>query len=292
MIRNDYESKLLQLTFCVSLQGPRRSLITAPRFSNISEHSEEDEAQVRSPPRSRSLQKRSGGLLNESVPRETEQRPKKKPFEIVDSDDDDDDDAIVSRPRRSLDTGMNQQRPSLSRSNRPLSPSLSSPREESRITTVESRPGLSRSTGQLAINRDLGDSESSRDDNLQRPGLSRSKRPLSGQRPSLNRNSGSGGDREKETDSRASSSRRSSIPVGSEEDSEDDVVVTGKKVTTSGIDKKAGRPSLTRRSPAKTPRKYLHALINSEPFKKRFFSRRSEAIWRKKPNLRRNNKLL
>ena len=246
-------TKALCLTFCVSLPGSRRSLITAPRFSNISEHSEEEEAQVTSPPRSRSLQKRSGGLLNESVPKETEQRPKKKPFEIVDSDDDDDEDeAIVSRPRRSLDTGMHQQRPSLSRSSRPLSPSSSSSRrEDSRVTTVEGRPGLSRSKGQLAANRDPGYSEASTDDNVQRSGLSRSKRPLSGQRPGLNR-SGSAADKDKETVSRASSSRRSTMPAGSEEDSEDDVIVTGKKKATTGSDKKTGRPGLTRRSPGNT----------------------------------------
>ena len=231
-------------------------MITAPQFSNISEHSDEDDALVTSPPRSRSIQKRSGGLLNESTPKETEQRPKKKTFEIVDSDDDDDDDdddAIVSR-RRSLDTGMSRQRPSLSRSSQARSPPAPSPRESSRVTTVESRPGLSRSTGKVAVNRDLADSE---DEDLQRPGLARSKRPLSGQRPSLNRS----GDRETEN-SRASSLRRSSLPVGSEEESdEDDVIVTGKKTRSTGGDKKAARPSLTRKSPASTRKNFSAFLL-------------------------------
>ena len=237
-----------------SLEGPRRSLITAPRFSNISEQSEEEEARVTSPKGSGSLQKRSAGLVNFPAPKETWERPKKKTFEIVDSDDDDDDnDATVSRSRRSLDTGVSQPRPSLSRSSRALSPPSTSPREESRVAAAESRPGLSRTTGHLATHRDLGDSESSKDENLQRPGLSRSKRPLSGKRSGSNRSSGGvgGGNKEKEN-SRTLSSRKTSLTAGSEEDSEDDVIVTGKKKTATGDEKKLARPSLTRKSPANT----------------------------------------
>ena len=200
-------------------------MITAPRFANISENSEEDDAVVTSPSRPRSIQKRSGGLLNDSSPRETEQKPKKKTFEIVDSDDDDDDDdATISRPRRSLDTGLSQKRPSLTRSSRAASPSASSPREVL---------------------------ESSKDEAPQRPGLSRSKRPLSAKRPSLD---GSGGsDNGERKNSRASSSRKSSLPAGSDEHSDDDdVVVTGRKTKVTGGDKKPARPSLTRKSPAST----------------------------------------
>ena len=240
---------------CFSLEGPRRSLITAPRFSNISEQSEEEDARVTSPKRSGSLQKRSAGLVNVSAPKEAEERPKKKAFEIVDSDDDDndDDDAIVSRSRRTLDTGVNQKRPSLSRSSRALSPPLTSPREGSREAAVESRPGLSRTTGHLARNRDLGDPESSKDENLQRPGLSRSKRPLSSKKSGSNHSSGGvGGSNKEKENSRTLSSRRTSVTADSEEDSEDDVVVTGKKKTASGDEKKAARPSLTRKSPAST----------------------------------------
>ena len=219
----------------VSLEGPRRSLITAPRFANISENSEEDDAVVTSPSRPRSIQKRSGGLLNDSSPRETEHKPKKKTFEIVDSDDDDDDDdddAIVSRPRRSLDTGLSQKRPSLTRSSRAASPSASSPREVL---------------------------ESSKDEAPQRPGLSRSKRPLSAKRPSLDGNGGS--DNGERKNSRASSSRKSSLPVGSDEDSDDgDVVVTGKKTKVAGGDKKPARPSLTRKSPTST-RKWIRTKV-------------------------------
>ncbi|XP_020608604.1 IQ domain-containing protein E-like isoform X2 [Orbicella faveolata] len=239
-----------------SSTGPRRSLITAPRFSNISEQSEEEDTRVTSPKRSGSLQKRSAGLVNVSAPNETGERPKKKTFEIVDSDDeddDDDDDAIVSRSRRSLDTGVSQQRPSLSRSRRALSPPSTSPREESRVAAVESRPGLSRTTGHLVTNRDLGDSESNKDENLQRPGLSRSKRPLSGKRSGSNRSSGGvGGSNKEKENSGTLSSTRTSLTAGSEEDSEDDVIVTGKKKRATGDEKTAARPSLTRKSPAST----------------------------------------
>ena len=181
-------------------------MISAPKFSNISEHSEDENS---GPARSKSNQNWSGGLVNESTHKKPEQRSKKT-FEIVDSDDDDDDDdAVVSRPRRSLDTGMAQQRPSLSRSDRAASPSgtsedkirtkegrsvspssirgISPPApatraSEERVRTVDGRPGLSRASGNLAVNRDIEDSESGREENLQRPGLARSKRPMSGQR--------------------------------------------------------------------------------------------------------------
>lgn len=240
--------------FVFLLEGPRRGLITAPRFSNIAEQSEEEDARVTSPNRSGSPQKRSAGQLNVFAPKETGEGPKKKTFEIVDSgDDDDDDNAIVSRPRRSLDTGVSQQRPSLARSSRALTPSSTSPREESRVAAVESRPGLSRTTGHLASTRDHGDSESSKDENVQRPGLSRSKRPLSGKRSGSDRSGGGGGGGNKEKEnSRTLSSRRTSLTADSEEDSEDDVVVTGKKKTATGDEKKAARPGLTRKSPAST----------------------------------------
>ncbi|RMX45434.1 hypothetical protein pdam_00019303 [Pocillopora damicornis] len=179
-------------------EGPRRSLITAPRFANISENSEEDDAVVTSPSRTRSIQKRSGGRVNDSTLEDTRQKPMKKTFEIVDSDDEDDeDDAIVSLPRRSLDTGFSPQRPSLRQSSQPLSSSASSQREV------------------------LG---SSRDEALQRPGLSLSKRPLSGKRPSLNRSEG--GDSGEERTSRYSSIGKSSLALGSEEESDDDAVVS------------------------------------------------------------------
>ena len=234
------------------LEGPRRSLITAPRFSNIAEQSEEEDPRVTSPKRSGSLQKRSTGQINISAPKETEERPKNKTVEIEDSEDDDDD-AIVSRSRRSLDTGVSQPRPSLSRSSRALAPSSTSPRGESRVAAVESRPGLARTTGHLASTRDLGDSESSKDENLQRPGLSRSKRPLSGKRSGSDRSGGGvgGGNKEKEK-STTLSLRRTNLTAGSEEDSEDDVIVTGNKKTVTGDEKKAARPSLTRKSPANT----------------------------------------
>ncbi|XP_027044627.1 IQ domain-containing protein E-like isoform X3 [Pocillopora damicornis] len=189
---------LRRSSLTVSLEGPRRSLITAPRFANISENSEEDDAVVTSPSRTRSIQKRSGGRVNDSTLEDTRQKPMKKTFEIVDSDDEDDeDDAIVSLPRRSLDTGFSPQRPSLRQSSQPLSSSASSQREV------------------------LG---SSRDEALQRPGLSLSKRPLSGKRPSLNRSEG--GDSGEERTSRYSSIGKSSLALGSEEESDDDAVVS------------------------------------------------------------------
>ena len=255
-------------------------MISAPKFSNISEHSEDENS---GPARSKSNQNWSGGLVNESTHKKPEQRSKKT-FEIVDSDDDDDDDdAVVSRPRRSLDTGMAQQRPSLSRSDRAASPSgtsedkirtkegrsvspssirgISPPApanraSEERVRTVDGRPGLSRASGNLAVNCDIEDSESGREENLQRPGLARSKRPMSGQRPGLNRS----GSRDKETGNPiASGSGWHSVPADSEEDSDEDgVVVSARKTKTAGGDGRAGaRPSLTRRSPAST-RKNLH----------------------------------
>lgn len=213
-------AQLLYLS--VSLEGPRRSLITAPRFANISENSEEDDAVVTSPSRKRSIQKRSGGRVNDSTLEDIRQKPMKKTFEIVDSDDEDDeDDAIVSLPRRSLDTGFSPQRPSLRQSSQPLSSSASSQREV------------------------LG---SSRDEALQRPGLSLSKRPLSGKRPSLDRSGG--GDSGEARNFLSSSVRKSSLPMGSEEESDDDdVVVTGRKTKN---DKKPARSSLTQKSSAST----------------------------------------
>ena len=268
--------------------GSRR-VISAPRFSNISEHSEDEDSRLN--------ENRYGRTRNESAHKETEQQRKKKGFEIVDSDDDDDDDdddAVVTGPRRSLDTGLNQQRPSLSRSNRDIT--LSGPSKEKRpglsrssrgisppltsednFKTVESRPGLTRSSrgisrpatsddrtgtlesmpglsrasGHLSVNRDFEDSEKEHEETPSRPGLSSSKRPLSGKRPGLTR-SGSR-DKEKETP-RASASGRSRMTRDSEEDSgEDDVIMTGKKAkNASGVGKKGGRPSLTRRSSPST----------------------------------------
>lgn len=259
--------------------GSRR-VISAPRFSNISEHSEDEDSRLN--------ENQYGRTRNESAHKVTEQQRKKKGFEIVDSNDDDDDDAVVTGPRRSLDTGLNQQRPSLSRSNRDIT--LSGPSKENRpelsrssrgisppltnedsvktaesrpgltrssrgisrpatsddrTRTFESRPGLSRASGHLSVNRE--DSEKEQEENPSRPGLSSSKRPLSGKRPSLTRS----GSRDKEKDSpRASASGRSRMITGSEEDSgEDDVIMTGKKTkNVSGDGKKGGRPSLTRRS--------------------------------------------
>lgn len=267
------------LFFFLCLQGSRSRLISAPKFSNISEHSEDEDA---SPLILKSNQNRFDEPLIESVRKKTEQRPKRKTFEIVDSDDDDDDDAVVLRPRRSLDTGEHQQRPSLSRSNPAASPPGSS--EFKLIRTVEGRPGLSRSTqgispaatsasedgvrsvesrpavsrasNNMMVKRDIEDFDHSRDEEQQRPGLSKSKRPMSGKRPSLSRTD----NRDKETNSpRASGPARSNMPVGSEEDSDDDdVVVTGKKTKTAGGSGGAGdRPSLTRRSPASTGKNWL-----------------------------------
>lgn len=261
--------------------GSRR-VISAPRFSNISEHSEDEDSRLN--------ENQYGRTRNESAHNVTEQQRKKKGFEIVDSDDDDDD-AVVTGPRRSLDTGLNQQRPSLSRSNRDIT--LSGPSKENgpglsrssrgirppptnedsvrtaesrpgltrssreisrpassddRTRTFESRPGLSRASGHLSVNRDFEDSEKEQEENPSRPGLSSSKRPLSGKRPSLTRS----GSRDKDKDSpRASASGRSRMITGSEEDSGgDDVIMTGKKTKNVGGDgKKGGRPSLTRRSP-------------------------------------------
>lgn len=178
----------------VSLKGSRRSLITAPRFANISENSEEDDAVVTSPSRSSSIQKRSSEHLSDSILEDIRQKPIKKTFEIVDSDDEDDEDeVIVSHPRRSLDTGFSQQRPSLRQSGRPLSSSTSSQREVL---------------------------DSSRDEAPLRSGLSISNRPLSGRRLSLDRSEG--GDSREAKNSQTSNSRNSSVPVGSEGDSDED----------------------------------------------------------------------
>ncbi|XP_073238522.1 uncharacterized protein [Porites lutea] len=166
-----------------SLSGSRR-VISAPRFSNISEHSEDEDSRLN--------ENRYGRTRNESAHDVTEQQRKKKGFEIVDSDDDDDD-AVVTGPRRSLDTGLNRQRPSLSRSNRDIT--LSGPSKENgpglsrssrginppltsedNFKTVESRPGLSRSSRGISPPPTNEDSVKTAES---RPGLTRSSRGIS-----------------------------------------------------------------------------------------------------------------
>ena len=163
--------------------GSRR-VISAPRFSNISEHSEDEDSRLN--------ENQYGRTRNESAHNVTEQQRKKKGFEIVDSDDDDDD-AVVTGPRRSLDTGLNQQRPSLSRSNRDIT--LSGPSKENgpglsrssrgisppltsedNFKTVESRPGLSRSSRGI---RPPPTNEDSVRTAESRPGMTRSSREIS-----------------------------------------------------------------------------------------------------------------
>lgn len=164
-------------------EGSRR-VISAPRFSNISEHSEDEDSRLN--------ESQYGRTRNESAHNVTEQQRKIKGFEIVDSDDDDDD-AVVTGPRRSLDTGLNQQRPSLSRSNRDIT--LSGPSKENgpglsrssrgisppltsedNFKTVESRPGLSRSSRGI---RPPPTNEDSVRTAESRPGLTRSSREIS-----------------------------------------------------------------------------------------------------------------
>ncbi|XP_073238521.1 uncharacterized protein [Porites lutea] len=164
-------------------EGSRR-VISAPRFSNISEHSEDEDSRLN--------ENRYGRTRNESAHDVTEQQRKKKGFEIVDSDDDDDD-AVVTGPRRSLDTGLNRQRPSLSRSNRDIT--LSGPSKENgpglsrssrginppltsedNFKTVESRPGLSRSSRGISPPPTNEDSVKTAES---RPGLTRSSRGIS-----------------------------------------------------------------------------------------------------------------
>ena len=214
----------------LSLQGSRPRLFAVPRFSNISEHSEDEDA---NPTQSRSTQNTFGGLLNESARKENEQRPKKKTgFEIVDSDDDEEDDAVVSRPRRSLDTGMSQQRPSLSRLTRAISPPGSS---EDRVRTVEGRPGLSRSS--RGISPPAASSSEDRDRTVEgRPGLSRSSRGISP--PAVSSNE----DRDRLVEGRPGLSRSSrgiSPPAASSSEDRDRAV--------------EGRPGLSRSSRGISP---------------------------------------
>ena len=122
----------LFLFFFAISQGSRSRLISAPRFSNISEQSEDEEIRMHKSSRSRLDES-----PHESARRETQQRPKTKTFKVVDSDEDDDDD-VVMPSRRTLDTGVSQKRPSLSSSTRGVNlPSRSDDK---------ARPALSRSS--------------------------------------------------------------------------------------------------------------------------------------------------
>ncbi|XP_068711835.1 uncharacterized protein [Montipora foliosa] len=147
-----------------SLSGARPRLISPPRFSNIPERSEDEEASFQ---RSKSNQSLFDEFPTVSAGNEAEQRAKRKTFEIVDSDDDDDN-VVVLPSRRTLDTGIRKQRPSLS----------SSTRAASSLGEIddEVRPGLSRSTyGIGSTNREneqrlktrnveIGDSDDDDDD--------------------------------------------------------------------------------------------------------------------------------
>jgi len=201
--------------------GSRR-VISAPRFSNISEYSEDEDSRLN--------ENRYGRTRNESAHKVTEQQRKKKGFEIVDSDDDDDDDddddAVVTAPRRSLDTGLNQQRPSLSRSNRDIT--LSGPSKENgpglsrssrgisppltsedNFKAVESRPGLSRSSRGISPPPTNEDSVRTAES---RPGLTQSSRGIS--RPATS------DDRTRTFESRPGLSRASGRLSVNREDSE------------------------------------------------------------------------
>ncbi|XP_068711834.1 uncharacterized protein [Montipora foliosa] len=145
-------------------EGARPRLISPPRFSNIPERSEDEEASFQ---RSKSNQSLFDEFPTVSAGNEAEQRAKRKTFEIVDSDDDDDN-VVVLPSRRTLDTGIRKQRPSLS----------SSTRAASSLGEIddEVRPGLSRSTyGIGSTNREneqrlktrnveIGDSDDDDDD--------------------------------------------------------------------------------------------------------------------------------
>lgn len=291
------------MPFLQSLEGSRTRLISAPRFSNISEQNEDEDIRIHKLQSSRSRldespnesahwqtqqqpktktfkavdsdddddvvmpsrrtldtgvsQKRlslssstrevsppsrnedkTRSALSRSSQRENGQRPRTKGFEVVDSDDDEDD-AVVMPSRRTLDTGVIHQRPSLSLSNRERSPLGG---REDKV-----RPGLSRTSGKLTASRDV---EKSEVDSVQRQGLSRSKRPLSAKKSEKDRFDRPAFDEEESKGVTGWS--QSDAPAGSEDDSDGDgVVVIGRKTkTASGGKKTGGRPSLTRKSPA------------------------------------------
>ena len=204
-----------------------------------------------------------------STNRENEQRLKTRNVEIGDSDDDDDDDAVVLPSRRVRDTGVSQPRLSLStstlatsspsRSEDKVRPGLSRPVHETssaegEVLSMKNRPGLSRATGKLAARGNIETSELDIGKGVQKPGLSKSKRPMSARRPNRDRNDGPSDEGSKGV----TGWRQSDAPAGSEDDSDDEnVVVTGRKTkTASGDGKTRVRPSLARKSPAVTRKKF------------------------------------
>ncbi|XP_015750721.1 PREDICTED: uncharacterized protein LOC107330666 isoform X2 [Acropora digitifera] len=160
-----------------SSSGSRSRLISAPRFSNISEQSEDEDIRMHKSSRSRLDES-----PHESARRETQQEPKTKTFKVVDSDDDDDDD-VVMPSRRTLDTGVSQKRPSLSSSTRGVNPPSRS--------EDESRPALSRSSqrenGQRIRSKgfEVVDTDDDEDDAVVMPSRRALDTGVSHQRPSL-----------------------------------------------------------------------------------------------------------
>ncbi|XP_044172154.1 IQ domain-containing protein E-like isoform X5 [Acropora millepora] len=239
-----------------SLSGSRSRLISAPRFSNISEQSEDEDIRMHKSSRSRLDES-----PHESAHRETQQEPKTKTFKVVDSDDDDDDDVVIPS-RRTLDTGVSQKRPSLSSSTRGVNPP--SRREE------KARPALSRSSqrenGQRIRSKgfEVVDSDDDEDNAVVMPSRRALDTGVSQKRPSLSSfNQGVNPPSRSEDKTRPALSRSSQRENGqrirskglevvdSDDDEDDAVVMPSRRALDTGVSHQ--RPSLSLSNRERSP---------------------------------------
>ena len=239
-------------------QGSRSRLFSAPRFSNISEQSEDEDIRMHKSSRSRLDES-----PHESARRETLQEPKTTTFKVVDSDDDDDDDDDVVMPsRRTLDTGVSQKRPSLSSSTRGVNPP--SRRED------KSRPALSRSSqrenGQRIRSKgfEVVDSDDDEDDAVVMPSRRTLDTGVSQKRPSLSSStqgvSPPSGSEDKTRPALSRSSQRENGQrirskglevVDSDDDEDDAVVMPSRRALDTGVSHQ--RPSLSLSNRKRSP---------------------------------------
>ncbi|XP_044172152.1 trichohyalin-like isoform X3 [Acropora millepora] len=237
-------------------EGSRSRLISAPRFSNISEQSEDEDIRMHKSSRSRLDES-----PHESAHRETQQEPKTKTFKVVDSDDDDDDDVVIPS-RRTLDTGVSQKRPSLSSSTRGVNPP--SRREE------KARPALSRSSqrenGQRIRSKgfEVVDSDDDEDNAVVMPSRRALDTGVSQKRPSLSSfNQGVNPPSRSEDKTRPALSRSSQRENGqrirskglevvdSDDDEDDAVVMPSRRALDTGVSHQ--RPSLSLSNRERSP---------------------------------------
>ena len=229
-------------------------MISAPRFSNISEQSEDEDIRMHKSSRSRLDES-----PHESARRETQQRPKTKTFKVVESDDDDD---VVMPSRRTLDTGVSQKRPSLSSSTRGVNPPSRS--------EDKARPALSRSSqrenGQRIRSKgfEVVDSDEDEDNAVVMPSRRAPDTGVSQKRPSLSSSnqgfSPPSGSEDKTRPALSRSSQREDGQrirskgrevVGSDDDEDDAVVMPSRRALDTGVSQK--RPSLSLSNRERSP---------------------------------------